>query len=150
MVNKVKEYLKTQGINAYQTEDIPDVCLDEGIVFNDFDLFYNFIKNNNIKQVFVSGIYGDKSSYYISDELVNENIEDYSVEEIEKIKREVNKFNEYVNSLDFNESVEVSVVVLYEGKYIYWYYNKRCEYKDVVLLEKEDMLNYIIDEIVSY
>ena len=48
MVNKVKEYLKTQGINAYQTEDIPDVCLDEGIVFNDFDLFYSFIKNNNI------------------------------------------------------------------------------------------------------
>lgn len=149
MVNKVKDYLKSQGINAYQTEDIPEECLNESIVFNDFDLFYDFIKNNNIKQAFVSGIYGDKSNYYISDELVNESIEDYTVEEIEEIKREVNKFNEYVDSLDFNESVEVSVVVLYEGKYIYWYYNKRCEYKDVVLLEKEDMLNYIINEVVN-
>ena len=88
---------------------------EEAIELTDFEDFCRFVKKHKIDTVFYCFAYTSVKDYEITETLLG-NID----EEIVNVMREdFNKYNQEVNSLDFDRPVVLTISCLYQGRTIF-------------------------------
>lgn len=141
-LNDLKKQIVEAGAKIYEAHIPSDIDRD-GFMLANFDDFIDFISINNIKICFLNLIYSDAEEYLITDEMIEDNVEEGSVL-FKKIQKKVKEYNDKVKKIDFSIPAQIYVVILYEGQIFYYSSLEDFVIDSDALLEPEDALENIL------
>jgi len=130
--------LEEEGLYAFNAM-ITVKDIEEGsIKFDEFDEFMNFIKLNDIKNIFYFYIYLEKEDFLINDELQSEIENDI----YKLIKKDIKQHNEKIESFDFTRPESLYVFCIYNTKLV-WVTLDDFWDEDNNLMKAEEMIDYL-------
>lgn len=142
-MNNLVQILKENNVNVYEVK-ISKSILDNCFEFISLDSYLDFLKNKNIKEVYVENNYLNINNLLINDSLVNKKIESFSDSLKEEVLLKVKEYNEYISNSNIEQLIGINVVATFDN-FIYCY--KECENKyDIVnVMKPEEKLNGILN-----
>jgi hypothetical protein len=109
------DLLKSENVNAYKLNI--DIQLENLIELDNFEELIRFIHDNSISSVFYYYSYLDEYTLTISEDDVAEfNIDE---EILPILQGEIDKYNDEVSKLDFNNPISLNVYCIYQGMMLF-------------------------------
>lgn len=140
---------KSISVNVYDVEIVRPQKLnsqneDYLIVFQDFNDFFSYVKQESIKSVFFNELFIDLDIFFITEEL----LKDIPIKIKELLKEDISKINE--KSLKLIEELTgthfLEMRCINQGQVLYY---KVIDEKIALSATGEELLNYLIDKIPS-
>lgn len=140
----IKNRCNNENVHFFEVSFATDI-LNEGTKFYELDAFFDFVKVAKIDKVFGMEIYIQKEDYYITDEIVEQELGRYVDKEIIScIETEINDYNDKIDMLKIDYPAMLIIACLYEGHIFF------LDLENEILCEEKELEepSFILREIV--
>jgi len=97
--------------------DITSEIVNKSIKFENIDEFFDFIKINNINQVFLAESYDEAIDYLITEDIIIEVIGTYGIDYVLNcLNSEIKKYNDSIAQLNFDIPKLILILCVYDGQ----------------------------------
>lgn len=143
---ELKNIMVRECINCYNVSIEQDL-FDKSLILlekNSMDELIEFIKVNNIKNVFYEYVFYDKDSFII-DEFNEENDCEFDDEFYLLVSKDVEAHNKEIEKLDFSRAMGIRMFCIYEAHYIAIF---DCDFwcKELGIMTSEEKMQVLIDD----
>jgi hypothetical protein len=143
-----REEFKSISVNAYDVDIVrPQLNSrneDYNFIFRDFEDFFSYVKQENIKSVFFNELFIDIDTFFITEEL----LKNIPVKISEYLKEDITRINEKSSMLieELPDTHFLEMRCINQGQVLYY---KVVDEKIALSATGEELLNYLINNIPS-
>lgn len=100
-INIFEKEISDNGIVCFKSVLLPSIVDDNIIHFADYNEFMHFLKNEKIKSIFMTSFPITIDNYYITDDVIEENLGKYKAENLSNsVHKIIDKYNDYIEQYE--------------------------------------------------